>query len=370
MDMLKRANTDRLEPASFMIETSLLYRLPWTLRDNILIWLEPTKNCNISCAGCFAENDPGGHKNLSDVKKEIASLAAACRADVLAIGGGEPLTHPDIIEIVRSAAQNGFKPFVNTNGVLATPELLVELKNAGLKGLTFHVDSLQNRPGWEGKTEEGLNVLRQRYADMTALAGGLSCYFSSTVTKGTLYGIPVILEWAENNPELVHLVVFVAFRDPSKIIAQDAASRPKNPDEISIPDMIGKVKAAYPDFLPCGFVDGAAKPGDVKWLVSLRAVGRGGVYGYLGSKFLEAFQALNHLLRGRYPGRVSPLAQRMGKSLLALSCWDPGAAGALFSWARSLYRDPAAGLAPLNIQAVLFIQPVTVVKDGLPKFFA
>ena len=29
-----------------------LYRLPWSLTDNVIAWLEPTKECNIHCEGC------------------------------------------------------------------------------------------------------------------------------------------------------------------------------------------------------------------------------------------------------------------------------------------------------------------------------
>ena len=29
-----------------------LYRLPWTLADNAISWLEPTAICNLACDGC------------------------------------------------------------------------------------------------------------------------------------------------------------------------------------------------------------------------------------------------------------------------------------------------------------------------------
>jgi MoaA/NifB/PqqE/SkfB family radical SAM enzyme len=40
----------------------------------------------------------------------------------------------------------GRKAILNTNGHAMTPEMLRELKDAGLIGLTFHVDSKQGRP--------------------------------------------------------------------------------------------------------------------------------------------------------------------------------------------------------------------------------
>jgi len=45
-------------------------------------------------------------------------------------GGGDPLVHPDIVEIVRLTAQNGLKPIINTNGLALNREFLLELKGA------------------------------------------------------------------------------------------------------------------------------------------------------------------------------------------------------------------------------------------------
>ena len=38
--------------------------------------------------------------------------------------GEEPLTHPDIVEIVRMVKEYGMKPIINTNGKELTKELL------------------------------------------------------------------------------------------------------------------------------------------------------------------------------------------------------------------------------------------------------
>jgi len=54
------------------------------------------------------------------------------------------------------AARMGYKPSSTpTRG--AHDSLLRDLKNAGVVGFTFHVDSRQNRPGWKGKNETELN---------------------------------------------------------------------------------------------------------------------------------------------------------------------------------------------------------------------
>ena len=59
--------------------------------------------------------------------------------------------------------EQGIKPVILTNAMALTPELLHELKKAGLAGFTMHIDSHQNRPHWKEKTEKDHNELRQKY---------------------------------------------------------------------------------------------------------------------------------------------------------------------------------------------------------------
>ncbi len=55
------------------------------------------------------------------------------------------------MRIVRD--EFGLKPIINTNGIDLTDELLLELKEAGVAGFTFHIDSGQSRRHWTGKDE-------------------------------------------------------------------------------------------------------------------------------------------------------------------------------------------------------------------------
>ena len=106
------------------------YRLPWTLTDNVLSWLEPTKRCNLRCEGCYSRNDPSSDKSLEQVRDDLDVLFRNRRVDSISIAGGDPLVHPDIVEIVRVIRNEyGAKPIVNTNGHALTPELVRRLKH-------------------------------------------------------------------------------------------------------------------------------------------------------------------------------------------------------------------------------------------------
>jgi hypothetical protein len=54
---------------------------------------------------------------------------------------GEPLLHPDLPGVVRSARRHGMEAWVTTNGSLLTPDLLTELREAGLSHLTVSLQT-------------------------------------------------------------------------------------------------------------------------------------------------------------------------------------------------------------------------------------
>ncbi len=170
------------------------YRLPWNLTDNSISWLEPTPTCNLYCQGCYRKNEKDSQKPLDIIRDALDIFKKFRRADGVSIAGGDPLTHPEIVEIVRMVKNDGLKPIINTNGKELTKELLEELKKAGVYGFTFHIDSKQRRPGWKDKNEIELNELRYHYAKMLAEAGNISCAFNSTVYEDTMQYIPEMLK--------------------------------------------------------------------------------------------------------------------------------------------------------------------------------
>ena len=114
-----------------MLDKRNLYRFPWSMNDNPIAWLEITDICNIYCEGCYRQRLTG-HKTLEEVKEEILFFKQWRNPDNVSIAGGEPLIHPDIVDIVAFIAENGIKPVILTNAVALNPELLRELKAAGL----------------------------------------------------------------------------------------------------------------------------------------------------------------------------------------------------------------------------------------------
>ena len=192
--------------------TTGLHRMPWTQSDNGFTWLEPTRKCNMACEYCYQLNDHNSEKALEVIEMELKTMLRLRICDTMLIAGGEPLTHPEIVEITRLVKSLGPKPVILTNGLALTPDLVSELKSAGLFGFVFHVDSHQGRRGWEGKTERELNELRQYYADMVYEARGLICAFNTTIVPDTLHEVADIVKWTTDNIHKVSANVLIPVR--------------------------------------------------------------------------------------------------------------------------------------------------------------
>src|SRR5215212_5074420 len=99
-----------------------------------------TEQCNLDCHYCNEFNNSLPHPATDDLKRWMDKIR---QLEVIRLGfqGGEPLKHPDIVELVRYAKALGFyKLSMSTNGFLLTRPLLTELESAGLDSMHISVD--------------------------------------------------------------------------------------------------------------------------------------------------------------------------------------------------------------------------------------
>ena len=360
------------------VNHSDLYRLPWTLPDNAINWLEPTSMCNLYCDGCYRKNDPDSHKPLELIQRELDTFRRLRKTDGVSIAGGDPLTHPQIEKIIEMVAAGGQKPIINTNGLLLTKEKLVALKNAGVQGFTFHIDSGQNRPHMKGKTELELNELRLKYAQLLAEVGGISCAFNATVYERTLKDVPEIVAWAQEHIDIVHILVFIAYRAApvkkgykymvgAKEIDMDPIAYAIDEDrKISImsTDIVDSIRTKYPDFQPSAYLNGTERPDHFKWLLTLRIGTKEKIYGYTGPKFMELSQTLHHLTKGTYLAYTHPDVLGSAKSMLALAPLDKGLSNTAKAYFRDALTSPNVLFKKLHMQSVMIIQPADFMPTG------
>jgi hypothetical protein len=361
-----------------VIDHRKLYRFPWSSSDNVISWLEPTSKCNLACEGCYREN-VDNHKTLDEVRSDLDVFNRFRTYDGVSIAGGDPLLHPQVVQIVRMVASDGHKPILNTNGLALTEPLLRRLKDAGLIGFTFHIDSKQGRPGWKGKNEIELNELRLSLAKLVAKVGGLSCAFNATVYDDTLKYVPDLIQFGEDHIDLIDVMVFIVYRqavtegefeflrcgkkvDSGEVVY--SVDQLAHRVDISSQEVVAKIRERFPDFSPSAYLGGTEKPDSFKWLLTGRFGFPGKVMGYTGPRFMEMVQTVHHLVTGKYLAYAPKATLEAGRSAMVLGVIEPGIRATAKRWLSHLTRHPLDVLKKLHYQTVMIIQPIDMLADG------
>ncbi|MCS7061356.1 MAG: radical SAM protein [Anaerolineae bacterium] len=352
-----------------------LYRLPWSMNDNAIAWLELTDVCNLYCEGCYRQKITG-HKPLEQVKEEIRFFKRWRNPDNVSIAGGEPLIYPHILDVVAYVAELKMKPIILTNALALTPELLKELKKARLSGFTIHIDSHQNRPHWKGKTEKELNELRQLYADMIAAARGLYVIFNSTVYPSTYHEIPDVVRWGRENIDKVHGLVFITYRAgvaetsvavsaDNKIVDLTKLSYVRDRfDErfVTAPEVYQIIRDNFPEYDASCYLGGTLKHDSFKWLAAAWFGTKKKVFGSAGKRTMELAQVGHHLFTGTYLAYLSNA--KVGAKVFLGGIVDPSLRKAGRSWLRHVFSHPAQLLDPVYVQSIGIIQAPDILPDG------
>ncbi len=359
-----------------MLDKRNLYRMPWSMNDNPIAWLEITDICNIHCEGCYRQH-MSGHKTLDQIKEELLFFKKWRNPDNVSIAGGEPLIHPQIVDVVALIADMGMKPVILTNARALTPELLRELKKAGLAGFTIHIDSHQNRPQWGSRTEKELNDLRQYYADMVAEVGGIYVVYNSTVYPSTFHEIPDVVSWGQANIDRVQGLVFITYRTSSSedSIAYDNAGKEVDLTQLSYntahhfdekfvtsPEVYQIIKDHCPEYEPSGYLGGTVVYSSLKWLMGAVVGTRKRMYGSIGKKSMELVQTGHHWFKGTYLAYLSGADVGL-KVFLPATC-DRTLRQALSTWVRDVFSHPDRLFENIYIQSIGIIQAPDLQADG------
>lgn len=129
--------------------------------------------CNFKCGICDFWKEPyRGRPRLDVAQVEvIAAKVARIGPHIVSIGGGEPLMHPELPEIVRALSHRHFTAMI-TNGWFVTPTLARSLFAAGLYEASVSIDFADPakhdaQRGRAGAHARGLEALRVLHAART-----------------------------------------------------------------------------------------------------------------------------------------------------------------------------------------------------------
>lgn len=353
------------------LDRSRIFKLPWSKSDNPGAWVEVTDICNLNCPGCFRKTLEG-HRPLEVVKQEILKCKDLTNCSRISISGGEPLIYPEIIEVVRFIREQGLSPCMLTNGTELTPDFVKELRDAGLFQFYFHVDSGQNRPGWEGKTELEMNELRQFYIDMVAKVGKIQSGFNITIRRANLSSIGDIVKWFRANISKANHLSLIVCRGIPQISNYKYSINGKNIDPKSLPhycidqdeinittdEMYDLMEREFDNLIPCAYLNGTANVDTFKFLIILNIGTDKKIYGQMGPKSMELYQYLHHYFKKTY----CAIVPKTGKKIFALSLFDRHIRQALFNFLKSFLANPTILFKKFHIQELLLQQPYEILE--------
>ena len=121
----------------------------------VVVW-NCTRACNLKCVHCYSGSGGQIQKAPDELStaeaKAFLSDLGSYGSPVILFSGGEPLTRPDLIELIEHAKSVGLRAVISTNGTLITDEKAKILSDIGLSYVGVSLDGLEEtHDGFRGK---------------------------------------------------------------------------------------------------------------------------------------------------------------------------------------------------------------------------
>lgn len=119
----------------------------------LVLMLEPTHQCNLSCEGCGRIQEYRETAGQALSLEECLGAVDECGVPVVTITGGEPLLYPPVFELLEELVRRGKHIYLCSNAVLlerSLPKIPVSDRitlSVHLDGLAATHDRLLGRPG-------------------------------------------------------------------------------------------------------------------------------------------------------------------------------------------------------------------------------
>jgi Fe-coproporphyrin III synthase len=112
-------------------------------RKPIVVW-NVTRTCNLRCVHCysdsFAQRYPG--ELTTDQAKGVIDDLVGFGVSALLFSGGEPLTRPELLELMAYATSKGLRVTLSTNGTLIDEDVAAKLKAIRLMYVGISLDGI------------------------------------------------------------------------------------------------------------------------------------------------------------------------------------------------------------------------------------
>src|ERR1700692_1127584 len=132
----------------------------------VLAQIVPARFCNLSCAYCNEYDKVSEPVPLEEMYRRIDHLGRLGTA-MIGISGGEPLTHPQLDDIIRRMRRAGAIAGMITNGYLLNVERIERLNKAGLDHMQISIDNVTP----DDISKKSLKVLDKKLQMLAEYAG-------------------------------------------------------------------------------------------------------------------------------------------------------------------------------------------------------
>ncbi|MFC2149141.1 adenosyl-hopene transferase HpnH [Candidatus Auribacterota bacterium] len=160
----------KFHPYLFFSLTSFLTknRLKKNTRFPLVLMLEPTHQCNLTCTGC------GKIREFKDSRSQMMSLEDCLlavdesNAPIVSITGGEPLIYPELDKLIDQIIKRKRHIYLCTNGILLK-KFMKKIKpspylniNVSLDGMKKTHDKIRNLKGVFGKAIDAIKEAKEK----------------------------------------------------------------------------------------------------------------------------------------------------------------------------------------------------------------
>ncbi len=131
----------------------MIIDLPWKGREVPCAILDILRGCNARCAFCYNLEKPH-FKPVEVIRAELDELCRLRRLQAVMVSGGEPMLHPELLEVLRMVREKRLVAILLTNGILLDSRTACELRRAGCELCYLHIqagqvrDDMKDGNGW------------------------------------------------------------------------------------------------------------------------------------------------------------------------------------------------------------------------------
>ena len=112
-------------------------------RKPIVVW-NVTRTCNLRCVHCYSDSLAQKYPGELTHEQALANIDDLVQYGIPALlfSGGEPLTRPDLFELMEYATGKGLRVTLSTNGTLIDETVAARLKKLGLTYAGISLDGI------------------------------------------------------------------------------------------------------------------------------------------------------------------------------------------------------------------------------------